>query len=46
MLEAQERSGATLIVVTHDADVAARLGRVVTLRDGKVVGDRSGVLSA
>ncbi len=46
MLEAQALTGATLVVVTHDADVAARLGRVVTLRDGKVVSDRSGVLSA
>lgn len=46
MLEAQAITGATLVVVTHDADVAARLGRVVTLRDGKVVGDRSGVLRA
>jgi putative ABC transport system ATP-binding protein len=46
MLEAQGITGATLVVVTHDADVAARLGRVVTLRDGKVVGDRSGVLRA
>jgi putative ABC transport system ATP-binding protein len=46
MLEAQEATGATLVVVTHDADVAARLGRVVTLRDGKVVGDRVGVRRA
>lgn len=28
--------GATLIVVTHDLDVAARLGRTVTIRDGRV----------
>jgi putative ABC transport system ATP-binding protein len=40
MLEAQEEIGATLIVVTHDAGVAARMDRVVTLRDGKVVDDR------
>ena len=39
MLEAQAEIGATLIVVTHDAGVAARMDRVVTLRDGKVVGD-------
>jgi putative ABC transport system ATP-binding protein len=42
MFEAQKMTGATLIVVTHDVDVAARLGRVVALRDGKVVSDRSG----
>jgi len=46
MLEAQAITGATLVIVTHDADVAAQLGRVVTLRDGKVVGDRAGVLRA
>ena len=40
MLEAQQEIGATLIVVTHDAGVAARMDRVVTLRDGKVVDDR------
>lgn len=43
MLAAQEATGATLVVVTHDADVAARLGRVIGLRDGKVVSDRTGV---
>jgi putative ABC transport system ATP-binding protein len=46
LLEAQETTGATLVVVTHDADVAERLGRVVTLRDGKVVSDRSAVRRA
>lgn len=46
LLEAQEITGATLVVVTHDADVAARLERVVTLRDGKVVSDRSAVRRA
>ena len=46
MLEAQKLTGATLIVVTHDVDIAARLERVVALRDGKVVSDRSGALLA
>ena len=46
MLDAQEITGATLVIVTHDADVAARLERVVTLRDGKIVGDRTAVRSA
>ena len=45
LLEAQKVTGATLIIVTHDPDVAARLERVVTLRDGKVVGDRAAVRS-
>jgi putative ABC transport system ATP-binding protein len=46
LLEAQEITGATLVIVTHDADVAARLERVVTLRDGKVASDRSAVRRA
>jgi putative ABC transport system ATP-binding protein len=41
MLSARAAIGATMIVVTHDPDVAARMDRVVTLRDGKVVSDRS-----
>jgi len=28
--------GTTVVVVTHDGDVGARLGRVVTIRDGRV----------
>jgi putative ABC transport system ATP-binding protein len=46
ILEAQKITGATLVVVTHDADVAARLDRIVTLRDGRVVSDRSAVRHA
>ena len=46
ILEAQKLTGATLIVVTHDSDVAARLDRIVTLLDGRVVGDRSAVRHA
>ena len=28
--------GTTVVVVTHDTEVGARLGRVVTIRDGRV----------
>jgi putative ABC transport system ATP-binding protein len=31
--------GATLVVITHDAEVAARLPRRVEMRDGLIVGD-------
>jgi len=34
------RRGTTLILVTHDSALAAHAGRVVELRDGRVVGDR------
>lgn len=33
------RAGRTILMVTHEADVAARCKRVVTLRDGRVVSD-------
>ena len=33
------RQGQTIIVVTHEADVAAHAERVVTLRDGRVAND-------
>ena len=31
--------GQTIILVTHEADVAARAGRLVTLRDGLIASD-------
>jgi putative ABC transport system ATP-binding protein len=36
LLAAKEQEGATLVVVTHDAAVAARLDRTVKLRDGRI----------
>lgn len=36
LLAAQQETGATLVVVSHDPLVAARLGRTVALRDGAV----------
>ncbi len=32
--------GQTIVMVTHEADIAARAARVVTLRDGRVESDR------
>ncbi|WP_166845146.1 ABC transporter ATP-binding protein [Isoptericola sp. BMS4] len=39
LLLAAVATGRTLVVVTHDADVARRCGRTVVLRDGHVVSD-------
>jgi putative ABC transport system ATP-binding protein len=33
------REGLTIVMVTHEADVAAHAGRVVTFRDGRIVSD-------
>lgn len=33
--------GRTVVVVTHDPEVAARARRIVTLRDGRIASDRS-----
>jgi ABC-type lipoprotein export system ATPase subunit len=35
-LEAVRRNGTTVVVVTHDPDVGLRMGRQVTIRDGRV----------
>jgi putative ABC transport system ATP-binding protein len=33
--------GSTLVVITHDREIAARLPRQVTMRDGRIVDERS-----
>jgi putative ABC transport system ATP-binding protein len=39
LLARRAEAGATLLVITHDAELAARCGRVVTLADGRIVSD-------
>jgi putative ABC transport system ATP-binding protein len=39
LLEHNKRAGTTLVLVTHDADVAASADRRITLRDGMIVED-------
>jgi putative ABC transport system ATP-binding protein len=39
MVEMNRRRGATLLLVTHDHELAARADRRVSLRDGRVVSD-------
>jgi putative ABC transport system ATP-binding protein len=39
MLEEINQRGVTLILVTHDGDIASRAQRVVSFADGRVVGD-------
>jgi putative ABC transport system ATP-binding protein len=40
------RLGATVLIVTHDTQVAESCGRVIMLRDGRVVEDRAGLCRA
>ena len=40
LLQELNREGITVVLVTHEADVAAFAGRVVHFRDGRVVEDR------
>jgi putative ABC transport system ATP-binding protein len=39
LLESMQRGGLTLVVVTHDAAIAARARRVIRMDDGRVVQD-------
>jgi putative ABC transport system ATP-binding protein len=40
--ELNQESRTTLILVTHDLDLAARAHRTVSLADGRIVSDVSG----
>jgi len=40
LADLRARTGTTMVLVTHDASLAARADRVVTLRDGRVESDR------
>jgi putative ABC transport system ATP-binding protein len=42
LMERQREAGTTLVLVTHDAEIAARADRRIQLRDGLVVADESG----
>jgi len=39
MLEINRRRGTTLVLVTHEADLARRADRRISLRDGRIVSD-------
>jgi putative ABC transport system ATP-binding protein len=45
LLELNRREGATLVLVTHDAALAAHADRIITLRDGLVVSDETVALT-
>jgi putative ABC transport system ATP-binding protein len=39
LLEKLHRGGVTIVVITHDRDIAARMGRRIEMRDGRIVFD-------
>jgi putative ABC transport system ATP-binding protein len=40
LLEQLNRAGNTIVIVTHDQDIAARARRIVGVHDGRIVSDR------
>jgi len=40
LFERQRETGATLLVITHDPELARRCARIVEMRDGMIVSDR------
>ncbi|WP_127794715.1 ABC transporter ATP-binding protein [Agromyces sp. LHK192] len=42
LLHSTVGQGRTLVLVTHDAGVAERCGRMVEMRDGRIIGERAG----
>lgn len=41
LLQEINKGGATIVLITHEPDVAKYAERVITLRDGKITGDKS-----
>jgi len=41
MFDRQRETGATLVLITHDTELAGRCGRIVEMRDGLIVSDRA-----
>ena len=42
LFELREKRGATLVLITHDESLAARCGRIIRLKDGRIDSDGAG----
>lgn len=40
--ELHEKQGKTIILITHSPELAEETGRVITIKDGNIIGERSG----
>jgi len=45
LIEELHEAGTTIVVITHDRDIAARMPRQIQMRDGRIVADEALVLS-
>jgi putative ABC transport system ATP-binding protein len=43
LFEGLNREGITIVLITHDLDIAQRAKRRITLKDGKVINDEKDV---
>ena len=43
ILHSLHQAGHTIIIVTHDRDIAAQAGRIIEISDGEIVADRANV---
>ena len=41
MIDGLHARGSTIVIVTHEHDVAERTQRIVTVRDGRIIDDRA-----
>ena len=46
LFELKARTGATLLLITHDSDLATRCDRIVSLADGRIVADSASPVAA